>query len=513
LLWEVSKVKTHIARICLILVLLLLAGCQPVVVPTLVATPEPPSPPTPEPAAPPTEVPTPEPAAQPAAESPVVLELVGPGGTQSLTLDDLKALPAVEGWGGLKSSTGEIFLPAQLKGVTLEELVALAGGLSPEAGVSIVARDGYAMTFSYDQIVNGDFITYDPVTGDEITIADPLTAALAYERDGQPLPADSEGPLRVVVLTPKNNQVVDGHWSIKWVNQIVLKSLGQTWTFHAEGAVAEEVDRGTFESCTAPGCHRATWTDERAREWSGVPLWLLLGYVDDEVKHGDDAYLEALAEAGYPVDVVAADGYTMTFDSTRLHHNDNILVADKMNGNPLEDKDFPLRLVGSDLQGNEMVGQIAQILLHLPTGGEAQAEPTPEPTETPTAEPPAPEAPPAGGVALAISGAVDAEQSLSLEALHGLDVVEVTAEHPKKGEQIYTGVRLNDLLDLAGVTAEATSVLFTASDGYQVEIDLAEVQACADCLLAFGEDDTLSLVMPGMESSFWVKDVVEIEVK
>jgi DMSO/TMAO reductase YedYZ molybdopterin-dependent catalytic subunit len=293
----------------------------------------------------------------------------------------------------------------------------------------------------------------------------------------------------------------------------VLKSLGQTWTFHVEGAVAEEVDRGTFESCTAPGCHQATWTDDRAREWSGVPLWLLLGYVDDEMKHGDDAYLEALAEAGYPVDVVAADGYTVTFDSTRLHHNENILVADKMNGNPLEDKDFPLRLVGSDLQGNEMVGQIAQILLQLPAGGEGEAEPTPEPTQAPTEEAPASETPAAGDVALLIGGAVQQELSLSLDDIHGMDVVEISTEHPKKGEQTYTGLRLNDLLDLAGVTAEATSLLFTASDGYQVEASLDDVRACADCLAAFSEDDTLSLVMPDMESSLWVKGVVEIEVK
>jgi hypothetical protein len=509
-------VKTRISQLSLILVLILVAGClpAPTAAPPTAPTPEPTSLPTdtpaPEPTSLPTDTPAPEPTAEPAAESPVVLELVGPDETKTLTLDDLRALPTFEGWGGIKTSTGDIILPTQLRGVTLGELLALVGGLSPELGISIVARDGYAMTFSYEQIANGEFITYDPATGDEITIDDPLTAILAYERDGQPLPEDSEGPLRVVVVTPKANQVVDGHWAVKWVNQIVLKSLGQTWTLHMEGAIPEEVDRGTFESCSAPGCHQATWTDDRAREWSGVPLWLLLGYVDDEFRHGDDAYLEALAEGGYPVEVIAADGYSVEFDSARLHHNANILVADKMNGNPLEDKKFPLQLVGSDLQKNEMVGQIDQIVLHLPAGGVTEAEPAAEPTEAPTAEPHVSEAP-AGDVALLISGAVEEEQSLSLDALQGMEVVELTTEHPSKGEQTYTGVGLKTLLDLAGVKAEASKMILIASDGYQAEVSLADAQACSDCLVAF-DGEMLRAAMPGMESNVWVKDLVEIKL-
>ena len=100
---------------------------------------------------------------------------------------------------------------------------------------------------------------------------------------------------------------------------------------------------------------------------------------------------------------------------------------------------------------------------------------------------------------------------MSLEALKAMEVVEVSAEHPKKGMQTDQGVRLNALLELAGVQADAASLLCTASDGYQVEISLADVRACADCLLAF-DDDTLKLVMPGMDSNLWVKDVIEIEV-
>ena len=47
----------------------------------------------------------------------IVLELVGLEETKSFTLSDLLALPAVEGWGGTKSSAGVITVPQQLVGV------------------------------------------------------------------------------------------------------------------------------------------------------------------------------------------------------------------------------------------------------------------------------------------------------------------------------------------------------------------------------------------------------------
>jgi hypothetical protein len=55
-------------------------------------------------------------------------------------------------------------------------------------------------------------------------------------------------------------------------------------------------------------------------------------------------------------------------------------------------------------------------------------------------------------------------------------------------------------------------VVITAVDGYVSEVSLADTRKCADCLLAF-DNGKLNAVMPGMESSFWVKDVARVEVK
>jgi DMSO/TMAO reductase YedYZ molybdopterin-dependent catalytic subunit len=120
---------------------------------------------------------------------------------------------------------------------------------------------------------------------------------------------------------------------------------------------------------------------------------------------------------------------------------------------------------------------------------------------------------PSGGAALTVTGAVDKELKLAMAALKGMEVVKITAEHPKTGTETDQGVRLNALLDQANVKADAKSLIFTAGDGYTAEVSLADARQCTDCLIAFTDDGKLKTVMPGMQSKFWVKDVVKIEAK
>jgi DMSO/TMAO reductase YedYZ molybdopterin-dependent catalytic subunit len=449
--------------------------------------------------------------ATPAA--PVALKVDGPGGSRSLTLADIRALPAVEGWAGIKSSTGRITIPERFKGVPLTELAKLAGGLAPESGANIVAKDGYAMTMSYDQITKGDFIAYDPATGDELKSKDALTVILAYEMAGKPLDETTDGTLRLMVVSAKNNQVVDGHWSVKWITQLSVKTLSQDWKLQLIGMISEEMDRGTFQSCSAASCHGKTWTDEKAQVWTGVPLWLIAGRVDDEIKHGDNSYNLKAVDEGYTLEMVAADGYKVAVDAARSKRNDNILVAYMVNNNPLDDKYFPLRLVGADLKSSELVGKITRINLVTPAKSTSSPSPTAaaKPTETPKPASALPTAP-AGGAALTITGAVDKELSLTLDALKAMPVLKLKAEHPKKGPQDYEGVRFAALLDLAKPKSGATKVILTSGDAYVTELTLSELRACADCLLAFNAGK-LDGAMPGMQSNFWAKDVVKMELR
>jgi DMSO/TMAO reductase YedYZ molybdopterin-dependent catalytic subunit len=429
-------------------------------------------------------------------------------------MDDLKALPVTEGYAGIKNSVGRVFPPLPCKGVALEELCDLVGGLGPDHALNIVAKDGYAMTMSYDQAIKGDLVLYDPGTGDETTIEEPVTVIVAYEQDGKPIPEDQEGPLRVMGVSPKNNQVIDGHWSVKWLRQVVVKSMADEWVLHLQGQTTEEMDRATFESGAAPLCHGQSWSDGDGHKWTGIPLWLLVGRVDDDVKHETRAFNDRLAEAGYTVEVVAADGYSVSFDSETIMFDNELLVAHLMDDQPLESKHFPLRLVGPNLSKREMVSQIAQIVIRAP-GEQSTPEPTPEPTTGPEPKPTTEAAPAAIGsdATLLFSGLVEEETTFSWGDLHSMEVKTIEAEHPKQGKQTYQGVSLLDLLQQVGVKDEAQTLVLIAGDGYQAEVTLAELQSCEGCSVAFDEGRQLKMVMPGLPSNLWIKDVVQIDVQ
>jgi DMSO/TMAO reductase YedYZ molybdopterin-dependent catalytic subunit len=464
---------------------------------------------------PPTDIPI------PSTATPVpgpVLELVGPSGSKSLTLDDIKKLNVIEGEAGFKSSTGKITPPLPHRGISLLALAELLGPLDPGMGVNAVAKDGYAITFSYDQLTRGSFTAYDPATGDELRSPGSLTAMLAFEREGKPLPEDSDGTLRLVIISPKRDQVTDGHWSVKWITRLEVKPLVADWTLTLNGSIRAEIDRATFESCV--GCHKATWTDDKAQVWTGIPLWLLMGYADDEVKHQGPAFNEALAKAGYKVEIVAKDGYVAGLDSAPLARQNGVLVASLVNDNPLPEQYAPLRLVGASLTKKELVGAISEIDLKLngadasatkPTEAPKPAE-TPEPTVAPT--PVAAAVPAAVTGDLVITGTVKKPLGLGESDLRGMKVVKITAEHPKSGAAEYEGVRLGELLALAVPAAGATKIVFTAADGYSSEAALADVLGCADCMVAFtSTPGKLNLAMPGLSSGLWVKEVSQIEIR
>jgi DMSO/TMAO reductase YedYZ molybdopterin-dependent catalytic subunit len=439
-------------------------------------------------------------AAQPAATESTgpLFKLSGPNGGHVLTLADLKALPVTEGMAGIKSSTGTITLPEKYTGVSLKDLVAyLKIPLDSSMGVTLTASDGYSMTFSYDQVMTGAFTAYDPALGNEMATHDPLTAIIAYEKNGQPINPTDEGPLRLVVVSAKNNTLVDGHWTVKWVNQMVVMPVGLSWTLHLHGAISQPVDRASFQSCGSPSCHGTAWTDENGQNWVGVPLWLLVGEVDDNNSHATGAYNDTLADAGYTVDVTSSDGATVTLDSKLIKRNNKIIVAFTVNDAELPEQYYPLRLVGSGLDQTQMIGKVEMIQLNLPSAA------------TPTALAPA-----AAGT-LVITGMINHSLALTDAVLHGMKNVTISTIPPKQtNAQSYTGVPLNDLLDQAGVKTGASSVLFTASDGYSAEVSLTDILACTDCLLAFSVTaGSYSTIMPGMLGNNWTKNVIKMEVK
>ena len=73
-----------------------------------------------------------------------------------------------------------------------------------------------------------------------------------------------------------------------------------------------------------------------------------------------------LAEAGYEINVIAGDGYSVTLDSATIARNDDVIVAYLLDDQPLPEKHWPLRLVGPGLPKDNWVGNITTIELVLP---------------------------------------------------------------------------------------------------------------------------------------------------
>lgn len=295
---------------------------------------------------------------------PVVLTVVGDEGEKQFTMDELRALPRHEGYGGMKSSTGRITPPVTYAGVALKELTDQVGGATRENGVTLVAKDGYGMTFSFGQLYEGGFVTYDPATGEEEPADGSLTVLIAYEREGEPLGED-EGPLRLAVVQATPSQVVDGHWAVKWVDRVEVRQAAAEWKVLVEGAESTTIDRASYLNCASPGCHGSGWVDPEEQRWEGVPLYLVCGMVDDENKHDAGAYNAKLARRGYDIAIETADGRVVTLDSRDIHGKRSIVLSSKVDGGELPEEYFPMRLVGPGLEAEQMPGRIVRIVVRV----------------------------------------------------------------------------------------------------------------------------------------------------
>jgi hypothetical protein len=385
--------------------------------------------------------------------------------TKTYSLADLKAMTPTLGWAGQISSTGNITGPNQYKGVALVDLLKAVGGITDTNAVRVSAKDGYTMTLSYNQIMNGTgFPTIDSTTGKEVASAGPLSVFVAYDMEGQPLD-DSVGPLRLGILSSKT-QVTDGHWWVKWAQKLEVIGVQKPWTLQLQGAVSETIDPATFESCSAVGCHGAKWSDSQNRVWSGVPLWYLAGRVDDTDTHKGDAYSDALADAGYEVHVVNSDGAMVKFTSQEIKRNNNFIVSFQRDNAALPDNQWPLRLVGNSVDTARMEGKIASIKLIFP----GTASPSPSASVSPT---------PAGPVVLTVVNGSQTK-TYSLDALKALTPVSgygssINKNNVVSGPNQYKGVAVMDLLKAVGGITSTSSVKVTGSDGYSKTLTYDQV--------------------------------------
>lgn len=120
------------------------------------------------------------------------------------------------------------------------------------------------------------------------------------------------------------------------------------------------------------------------------------------------------------------------------------------------------------------------------------------------------------GIDISITGSVNHNINLTQNNSKTMELVTVTSElicvdGTSFGTHNWTGVRLNDLLEEAGVLASAAKVGFHASDGYTTDLTLQQA-ARQDIIIAFDKDgvplkEKTRLVVPGMWGYKWISGI------
>jgi DMSO/TMAO reductase YedYZ molybdopterin-dependent catalytic subunit len=217
--------------------------------------------------------------------------------------------------------------------------------------VKVVAGDGFSKTFnSVDVARNDNYIVANKINGEPLT---GLSAPLRLVGDGV---TKEDGSL--------GGSVVGNIVKIEIPQYQTPAAEPGSWNLALTGKISDVISQAEFEAALV--CHAQQWTDGDDNVWSGIPLWLLAGWVDDRQPHKYD-YNQALA--GYTILVKAGDGYTKDFDSKNVAKSNDYIIANKCNGEPLSESSWPLRLVGAGVAssdgtlGGTSVGNIAAIEL------------------------------------------------------------------------------------------------------------------------------------------------------
>jgi len=249
------------------------------------------------------------------------IDLVKGGETRRLECEDLKAMTTITGAGTFTNSIGEDH-SATYTGVPLASLI---GNVSTDATICVTASDGYAMNYEAGMVLDRSEGTW----------------ILAYYENGEPLD-ESKGPFRIV-LVGENNPDFESALSAKMVRQIEILGTYEEYTLLLAGAVERLFARGELEAGVGCSCHTATvsvTSKGETKTYTGIPLWRLLGWVDDEVfpvedlgiHYDDEDFNDTLAAGAYTITLLAADGYSQSVTSDLIARDDRFIVAFKADG-------------------------------------------------------------------------------------------------------------------------------------------------------------------------------------
>jgi len=231
-----------------------------------------------------------------------------------------------------------------------------------------------------DELANEGY-TIDVIAGDgwKATLASADIARddgyiIANTLNGEPLPKETPGGKDCWPLHLKGEKIFGGQ-QVGNIVRIELTGLPKPvegWTLELVGKVGDSITQEEFEKgqvCIGTKDHYAEWTDNEGKVWSGTPLWILAGAVDDIEESTHWTFNDVVAQEGYTIRVEAEDGFSRTFSSQDVARSGDYIVADRVDGKPLSAKHWPLRLVGPGVTkedgslGGAAVGNIVKITI------------------------------------------------------------------------------------------------------------------------------------------------------
>jgi hypothetical protein len=262
------------------------------------------------------------------SEATLTLTLVKGETEQVYTVSALEGLETITGVGTFTRSTGTEYT-AEYTGVPMSVLI---GNVPQDATVRVTALDGYSMNYEAGMLADRSEGTW----------------ILAYKENGEYMASDS-GPFRIVQVG-ENNPHFKSSLSAKMVERIEVLGTYVAYSLVLNGAVTRTFGREELEAGIGCPCHTATVSVTSKGEthtYTGLPLWRLVAYVDDDrfpdpeegIHYNDEDFNDALAEAGYPITLLAEDGYSQLLHSTWIARDDRFIVAFKRDGVFLDPED------------------------------------------------------------------------------------------------------------------------------------------------------------------------------
>ncbi|MCX6012751.1 MAG: hypothetical protein NTV30_04955, partial [Chloroflexi bacterium] len=219
-------------------------------------------------------------------------------------LKDIKALSAIEGKLYGIEADNTVTSPVNIKGVSIQTLCDITGGLNKGEAAIITGKDKKSVVYTYDMLSKNDFPTFDINTKTQISPSF-LNAILVYEKNGIQLDSTGQGPLWTVVMGKENTATKTSFWN-NGTFHIDITPISENWNLLLNGANKVDIDMKTFIAASAIECYGTSWKDAEGLVWEGIPLWRLVGSVDDSLAPGEDIFIDTnyndnLADKGYTV--------------------------------------------------------------------------------------------------------------------------------------------------------------------------------------------------------------------